>query len=75
MSCLSILVFTALLSIAPLAEEPRVPALASPAPEGAGNPASIRWHTSYDEALAASRVSKRPVMLFQLLGKLDDALC
>ncbi|MEO6707971.1 MAG: hypothetical protein ABIP42_00240 [Planctomycetota bacterium] len=36
---------------------------------------SVHWHATYDEALAASRVSCKPVMLFQLLGKLDDALC
>lgn len=35
----------------------------------------VAWHASYDEALNASRVSGKPVMLFQLLGKLDDALC
>lgn len=35
----------------------------------------VAWHASYDEALNASRISGKPVMLFQLLGKLDDALC
>jgi hypothetical protein len=39
------------------------------------NAEPVAWHASYDEALSAARASGKPVMLFQLLGKLDDALC
>jgi hypothetical protein len=35
----------------------------------------VRWHASADAALAAAGTSGRPVLLFQLLGALDDELC
>lgn len=33
------------------------------------------WHPDYGTALQASARSQRPVLLFQLLGNLDEALC
>lgn len=38
-------------------------------------PGLVTWHESFAAALAASRTSKKPVLLFQLLGRLDDAFC
>ena len=35
----------------------------------------VAWHPSYDDALAAAEQSGKPVLLFQLLGRLDEALC
>jgi hypothetical protein len=35
----------------------------------------VNWHASYDQALAAAKQSGKPVLLFQLLGDLDDAMC
>ncbi|HUR29348.1 MAG TPA: hypothetical protein VM509_14260 [Planctomycetota bacterium] len=65
------LLAVAVLVFAPIAHE-------LPAPVEAA-PSTIRpviaWHASYDEALRAAAVSHKPVLLFQLLGKLDDALC
>ena len=75
MSHLSILALTTLFCFAPAAEPQQVHALAPTAQENCPDPAVVRWHASYEEALAASRVSKKPVLLFQLLGRLDDALC
>ena len=53
-----------------------------PAPTPAKAPApppapttKVRWHSSFDRALLASAESGRPVMLFQLLGNLDDEFC
>ena len=38
-------------------------------------PGWVSWHSDFDGALAASRVSGRPVLLFQLLGDLDRVHC
>ncbi|MGI9516501.1 MAG: hypothetical protein ACR2NP_05630 [Pirellulaceae bacterium] len=35
-------------------------------------PGLIEWHESFAEACAASRESGKPVLLFQLLGRLDE---
>ena len=35
-------------------------------------PGKVRWHADYNAALAASKWSGRPVLLFQLLGQLDQ---
>lgn len=38
-------------------------------------PGRVAWHASYRDALAASAQSGKPVLLFLLLGKLDDEFC
>ena len=38
-------------------------------------PGEVRWHGSFEKALAAAGVSGKPVMLFQLLGRLDEGFC
>jgi hypothetical protein len=53
----------------PLKEAMLTPATPPPGPAG------IRWHPSFDAALAAAGRSGRPVLLFQLLGGLDDEFC
>jgi hypothetical protein len=35
----------------------------------------VRWHATFAEACSASRRTHKPVLLFQLLGKLDDQFC
>lgn len=35
----------------------------------------IKWHATFEEACAASKKSGKPVMLFQMMGKLDDQFC
>ena len=35
------------------------------------SPGKVRWRKDYAEALAVSKKSGRPVLLFQLLGELD----
>lgn len=35
-------------------------------------PGLVNWHPDFESACAASRQSGRPVMLFQLLGQLDE---
>lgn len=35
----------------------------------------VRWHASADLARTAARASGKPVLVFQLLGNLDDDLC
>ena len=35
----------------------------------------VRWHESFAAAVNAAKASGRPVLLFQLLGKLDDEFC
>lgn len=38
-------------------------------------PGKVKWHATLEQALAASRKSFKPVMLFQMLGRLDDRFC
>lgn len=38
-------------------------------------PGKVRWHAGYTDACAAAVRSKKPVLLFQLMGKLDDQFC
>ncbi len=38
-------------------------------------PGLVKWRGNLNDALAASKVSGKPVLLFQLLGNLDDAYC
>lgn len=46
---------------------------AAPGPKVA--PGLVGWHRDADEAFAAARTSKKPVLLFQMLGNLDDEFC
>jgi hypothetical protein len=38
-------------------------------------PGKIRWHASFAEACAAAKKSGKPVLLFHLMGKLDEQFC
>ena len=38
-------------------------------------PGKVNWHTSLDAACAAAKKSGKPVLLFQMMGKLDDLFC
>jgi hypothetical protein len=38
-------------------------------------PGRVKWHASFDAACEAARKSGKPVLLFQMLGKLDDEFC
>ena len=38
-------------------------------------PMAVHWHADLAAALDAASASGRPVLLFQLLGRLDEALC
>lgn len=38
-------------------------------------PGLIRWHPSFEAACAAAKKSGKPVLLFQLMGQLDQEFC
>ena len=38
-------------------------------------PGKVRWHKDFDAAKAASKKSGNPVLLFQMIGKLDERFC
>jgi hypothetical protein len=38
-------------------------------------PGSVRWHSSLAVACAAAKKSGKPVLVFQMMGKLDDQFC
>jgi|SRR6516162_8296917 hypothetical protein len=38
-------------------------------------PGKVKWHATFAEACKASAQSGKPVMLFQMMGKLDDQFC
>ena len=39
------------------------------------SPGKVRWHASYEAARLAAEKSGHPVLLFQMMGKLDDQFC
>jgi hypothetical protein len=48
-------------------------------PDGFANPkvapGLVRWHASFAAACEAAQKSGKPVLLFQMMGKLDDQFC
>jgi len=38
-------------------------------------PGKVRWHADFAAACAAAEQSGKPVLLFQMMGKLDDRFC
>jgi hypothetical protein len=48
---------------------------AAPVQPGTVAPGLVPWHASFDEACAVARRSGKPVLLFQLLGRLDEEFC
>ncbi len=38
-------------------------------------PGLVKWHPSWNAACQASQKSGKPVLLFQMMGKLDDQFC
>jgi len=38
-------------------------------------PGKVHWHPSLAETCAAAKKSGKPVLLFQMMGKLDDQFC
>jgi hypothetical protein len=38
-------------------------------------PGLVKWHANFAEACEASKKSGKPVLLFQMMGKLDDQFC
>ena len=60
---------------APSPAEARTPATTVPAFDERVAPGLVDWHADLDAALAAAAESGRPVLHFQLLGELDEALC
>ena len=49
------------------------------APAGDVNPpvraGRVRWHADFDAACTAARRSGKPVLLFQMMGRLDQKFC
>ena len=52
---------------------------AAPPPSTSSNravaPGLVRWHPDFAAACAAAQRSGKPVLLFQLLGRLDQEFC
>jgi hypothetical protein len=50
-----------------------------PAADGFVNPkvepGKVQWHADFAEACRASAKSGKPVLLFQMMGKLDEQFC
>lgn len=38
-------------------------------------PGLVHWYKSIDAAEAASRASRKPILVFQMLGRMDDHFC
>ncbi len=52
-----------------------VPAEASGQIQKKVKPGLVNWHDDFDSACKASAQSGKPVLLFQMLGRLDDKFC
>jgi hypothetical protein len=39
------------------------------------DPGKVRWHATTEAALAAAKSSKKPVLVFQMMGQLDHRFC
>ena len=84
MRCKRTLLVTALLfagacappeEAAPRAAQPDAAAVPAMPANPRAAPGLVRWHESVGAAQAAARASGRPLLVFQLLGRLDDELC
>jgi len=51
------------------------PLKTSPITKSTAKLTEIRWMTSFEKAKQKALREQKPVLLFQLFGKLDDALC
>ncbi len=38
-------------------------------------PGKVHWHATTEVALAAAKLSKKPVLVFQMMGQLDRQFC
>jgi hypothetical protein len=38
-------------------------------------PGKVRWHPDFEAACRAARASGKPVLLFQMMGRLDQKFC
>ena len=38
-------------------------------------PGKVHWHASTESALAAAALSRKPVLLFHMMGRLDHQFC
>jgi hypothetical protein len=38
-------------------------------------PGAVKWHATLDDACKAAAKSGKPVLLFQMMGKLDEKFC
>ena len=39
------------------------------------DPGLVHWHATTEVALAAAKLSKKPVLVFQMMGQLDHQFC
>jgi hypothetical protein len=49
------------------------PAFATDVENPKVRPGDVKWHPDFDAACAAATKSGRPVLLFQMMGNLDEA--
>lgn len=53
---------------------PTVTAEAKPANPSV-EPGKVHWHATTEVALVAAKLSKKPVLIFQMMGQLDHQFC
>ena len=51
------------------------PPMPAPADNPKVQPGKVKWHANFADACAAAQKSGKPVLLFQMMGKLDDQFC
>ena len=56
-------------------DTPRAPGASPPRSNPQVRPGRVEWHDDFDAACAASRSSGKPVLLFHMMGRLDQKFC
>jgi hypothetical protein len=46
-----------------------------PDPDATTEPGKVHWHATFDAARDAAKKSGKPVLLFQMMGRLDHTFC
>lgn len=59
----------------PTAAKPRSAPITSDTTNPVVEPGKVRWHATTAAALDAAKVSKKPVLVFQMMGELDHQFC
>jgi hypothetical protein len=59
----------------PMATQPPVCPIIAQSTVPAAEHGKVHWHATTEAALAAAKVSQKPVLVFHMMGRLDHQFC